>query len=92
MSNIYLEKHGVKSALVSGVATAIKNASEDPLSDIIQSLQASIDDKKFTGSGNELKGSFMVIGCSQGVGLELIKLAKACGLITTERAARSRLN
>lgn len=77
----YLDLHGVKPALTSAVKGAITDKTEKPLADIQKSLQATIDAKRF-GAGEELTGTFVVIGSSKGVGLELAKLAQAAGLKT----------
>jgi len=76
----YIEQHGVRAALQSGVVSALKNKSLDPLGDIIASLQRAKDSKRF-GAGAEISGIFLVVGCSKGIGLELCKIAKLAGLI-----------
>jgi len=73
--------HGVKPALTSAVKGAITSKTDNPLGDIQKTLQATIDLKRF-GAGEELKGTFVIIGSSKGIGLELAKLAKAAGLTT----------
>jgi len=78
-SHAYLEGHGVKDALTSAVKQAIASKSENPLGEIKNSLQSTIDASRF-GAGQDLKGTFLVIGSSKGIGFELVKLANALGL------------
>jgi NAD(P)-dependent dehydrogenase (short-subunit alcohol dehydrogenase family) len=75
----FMEKYGVNDALNKAVKDAIEAKGENPLVDLMKSLQGTFDAKRF-GAGTDLKGTFVVIGCSKGVGLELVKLAKAAGL------------
>jgi len=69
----------VNEALITAVKHAIEVNGENPLGDLMKSLQGSFDAQRF-GPGEDLKGTFLVIGCSKGIGLELVKLAKAAGL------------
>jgi len=75
----FLKKHGVNEALTTAVKYAIETKGDNPLGDLMKSLQSSFDARRF-GLGDDLKGTFVVIGCSKGIGLELVKLAKAAGL------------
>jgi len=75
----YLEQHDVEPALTSAIKGALVAKTGNPLADIQKLLQVTIDAMRF-GTGQDLQGTFLVIGSSKGIGLELVKLAKAADL------------